>query len=414
MYTQINRCRICSNSNLVQVLDLGVQALTGVFPRTRSQPVTQGPLQLVKCIGREDCCGLVQLKHTYALGELYGENYGYRSGLNPSMVAHLKRKVSGILERFSPPAGALIIDIGSNDGTTLRAYPENTYRCVGIDPTGRKFEGFYPSHIELISEFFSVETLREHIGERRAAVITSFSMFYDLENPSSFVHEIGDVLDEEGIWVTEQSYMPLMLERNSYDTVCHEHLEYYALKQIKWMADEADLKIIDVEFNDINGGSISLVVAKRQSRRMESAMVKEILDKENGAGLDTLQPYQVFARRVAASREELRSFLERARNSGKSVSGLGASTKGNVLLQYCGITETDIARVGDVNADKFGHFTPGTSLPIVSEDEALAMNPDYLVVLPWHFRSFLLNEPRFRGHTLVFPLPELDVVQCAT
>ena len=413
MYRQIDRCRICGNSELVEVLDLGVQALTGVFPRTKREQITQGPLQLVKCVGQDGCCGLVQLKHTYALEELYGENYGYRSGLNPSMVAHLKCKVSRILERFPPPNGALIIDIGSNDSTTLQAYPVNAFACVGVDPAGRKFEQFYPSHIQLIPDFFSVDVLRKYIGDRRAAVITSFSMFYDLESPLSFVEEIGQVLEEEGIWVTEQSYMPLMLSRNSYDTVCHEHLEYYALRQIKWMADRADLKIIDVEFNDINGGSISLVMAKQPSRWPESVMVGEILSREVRDGLDTLEPYQVFARRVAASRDALRAFLEQARQNGKSVSGLGASTKGNVLLQYCQITEADIARVGEVNADKFGHFTPGTSLPIVPEEEALAMRPDYLVVLPWHFRSYLLNQARFRGRTLVFPLPELDVVQCA-
>ena len=179
------------------------------------------------------------------------------------------------------------------------------------------------------------------------------------------------------------------------------------------MADRADLKIIDVEFNDINGGSISLVMAKRASRWIESAMVGEVIRREVRDGLDTLEPSRVFARRVAASRDALRAFLERARQSGKSVSGLGASTKGNVLLQYCHITEEDIAQVGEVNADKFGHFTPGTSLPIVPEEEALAMKPDYLVVLPWHFRPYLLNQPRLRGQTLVFPLPELDVVQCA-
>lgn len=413
MYTRINQCRICGNSELVEILDLGLQALTGVFPRTKLEPVTQCPLQLVKCMGREGCCGLVQLKHTYDLTELYGDNYGYRSGLNPSMVAHLKSKVNRILERFPPPAGALIIDLGSNDSTTLQAYPANTFSCLGVDPTGRKFEQFYPPHIKLIPDFFSEKVLRKHIGDRRAAVITSFSMFYDLERPLSFVQEVSQVLDEEGVWVTEQSYMPVMLNRNSYDTVCHEHLEYYALRQIKWMADLADLKIVDVEFNDINGGSLSLAMAKRQSQWTESPLVGEILAREVSEGLDTLEPYQIFARNVAASRDALRAFLERARQSGKSVSGLGASTKGNVLLQYCNITEEDIARVGEVNADKFGHFTPGTSLPIVSEEEALAMKPDYLVVLPWHFRPYLLSQPRLRGQTLVFPLPELDIVRCA-
>lgn len=411
MYRRINSCRICGNTNLAEVLDLGVQALTGVFPKTRAQTVTTGPLRLVKCTGAEDVCGLLQLEHTYELGELYGDNYGYRSGLNATMAAHLHGKVEKILARVNPARGALIIDIGSNDGTTLKAYPAGEYTLVGIDPTGAKFEGFYPRHVQLIPEFFSANVLQRHFAERRAAVITSFSMFYDLEEPLTFMREIHDALGEDGIWVSEQSYMPLMLRRNAYDTVCHEHLEYYALKQIKWMADEAGMKILDVEFNDVNGGSASVVMARRSADYSESSKVAELLESERREGLDTLAPYREFAERVAASRRGLRNFLETARQSGKTVSGLGASTKGNVLLQFCNITDADIAAVGEVNPDKFGSFTPGTLLPITAEDEMLAKEPDYLVVLPWHFRSSFLETPKLAGRNLIFPLPELELVR---
>jgi NDP-4-keto-2,6-dideoxyhexose 3-C-methyltransferase len=410
MYQKIDRCRICNNTRLVEVLDLGVQALTGVFPKTRTQHVTAGPLKLVKCVGDDDVCGLLQLQHTYELAELYGENYGYRSGLNPSMVGHLRRKVEKILAKIKPSSGALILDVGANDGTTLGAFPEDGYKLVGVDPTGEKFRRFYPRHIQLISEFFSAEAMIRHFGCRKAAVIMSFSMFYDLEEPLRFMREISEVLDDEGVWVTEQSYMPLMLRRNSYDTVCHEHLEYYALKQIKWMADRVGMKIIDVEFNDVNGGSVSVVVAKRSSAHVESPQVADVLKSEEDEGLDTLDPYQMFAQRVASSRSQLRGFLETVSRSGKSVSALGASTKGNVLLQYCNITDSDIAPVGEVNPDKFGAFTPGTLLPITSEDEMLAMMPDYLLVLPWHFRHAFVEQPKLAGRNLLFPLPELEVV----
>lgn len=410
MYRQIDRCRICGNRQLVEVLDLGAQALTGVFPKTRTQHVTVGPLKLVKCAGSVDACGLLQLQHTYDLAELYGENYGYRSGLNASMVAHLQRKVQKILAGIKLSPGALVIDVGANDSTTLRAFPAHEYILVGVDPTGDKFRSFYPEHVKLIPEFFSAETMQKHLGCRKAMVITSFSMFYDLEEPLKFMREISEVLDDEGVWVSEQSYMPLMLRRNSYDTVCHEHLEYYALKQIKWMADRVGLKIVDVEFNDVNGGSASVVLAKNRSSRSESPRVAEVLRSEEREGLDTLTPYEDFASRVASSRSGLRRFLEAARRSGKMVSALGASTKGNVLLQYCNITESDIAPVGEVNPDKFGAFTPGTLLPITSEGEMLAMMPDYLLVLPWHFRSSFLAQPKFTGRNLIFPLPELEVV----
>lgn len=410
MYRKVEKCRICGNRELIETLDLGVQTLTGVFPASRTQSVTRGPLKLVKCSGGPDVCGLLQLQHSYDLAEMYGLNYGYRSGLNASMVRHLHAKVKKILAQVQLPKDALVIDIGSNDSTTLQAYPAKDCTLVGIDPTGVKFKSYYPAHIQLIPDFFSAAKVKERFGSKRASVITSFSMFYDLEDPVGFAREIVDVLDEEGIWVFEQSYMPTMLERNSYDTVCHEHLEYYALKQVVWLAERAGLKVIDVELNDVNGGSFSIVAARKASKRTASASVAALLAREADLGLDTLQPYEAFARRVSRCREELLAFIEDARRRGQTVCALGASTKGNVLLQYCNITESQIAKVGEVNTEKFGCFTPGTLLPIVPQDEVLASNPDYLLVLPWHFREFFRANPAFAGRQLVFPLPTLEVV----
>ena len=395
---------------LVQVLDLGIQALTGVFPKSTKQAITAGPLRLVKCIGGSEACGLLQLEHSYDLGEMYGDNYGYRSGLNASMVFHLQAKVRKILGMARFPKDALIVDIGSNDSTTLQAYPQHGLTLVGVDPTASKFRSFYPPHIGLIPDFFSAKLIRERFGDRKASVVTSFSMFYDLEDPLQFMKDVAGILAEDGIWVFEQSYMPTMLERNSYDTACHEHLEYYALKQIHWMAAKAGLKIVDVEFNDVNGGSFSVVVANLSSRHAVAPVVDETLKKEADLGLDTLVPYRQFAERVAQSREELRAFFDATKAAGKSVHGLGASTKGNVLLQYCNITPLDMASVGEVNEDKFGAFTPGSLIPIENENELLARKPDYLVVLPWHFRQSFLESGKYSGTKLVFPLPKIEIV----
>jgi NDP-4-keto-2,6-dideoxyhexose 3-C-methyltransferase len=410
MYQKIEKCRVCGNRELVEVLDVGVQALTGVFPKSRSEAITAGPLKLVKCMGGANACGLLQLQHSYDLGEMYGQNYGYRSGINPSMVAHLHGKIKKILEQIALPDDALILDIGSNDSTTLQAYPRRNYTLVGIDPTGVKFSSYYPSHIQLIPDFFSSRKIVEKFGARKAAVITSFSMFYDLEDPLSFMREIVDVLADDGIWVFEQSYMPTMLARNSYDTVCHEHLEYYDLKQIQWMAEKVGLKIIDVELNEVNGGSFSVVAAKQGAKRAQSSEVGKVLEQEKRLDLVNLEPFREFERRVKKCRQDLLDFIDAARSKNKTVVGLGASTKGNVILQYCGITEARMREIGEVNTDKYGSFTPGTLIPIVPQDQVLASRPDFLVVLPWHFKSFFVKDARFKGVKLVFPLPELEVV----
>jgi hypothetical protein len=408
MYKQIEKCRICGNAHLERVLDLGEQMLTGVFPRERNAQVTSGPLRLVKCLGGAEVCGLLQLEHSYDLGEMYGENYGYRSGLNASMVRHLHAKVARIQGLVNLEPGDLVVDIGSNDSTTLQAYPKNL-DLVGIDPTGVKFHIYYPEHVKLIPDFFSSRLLKERFPGRKAKVVTSFSMFYDLESPMDFMREVHEVLAEDGIWVFEQSYMPTMLDTNSYDTVCHEHLEFYALRQIKWMTDRVGLKIIDVEFNDVNGGSFSVTVSKSRGDTSVPAAVQDILDAERAQGLDTLQPYREFALRVEQSRSALLAFLAEARAQGKRVAVLGASTKGNVLLQYCGLTTNDVACVAEVNAEKFGCYTPGTWIPIINENDLLKDEPDYLLVLPWHFRKFFIANRKWKTAKLVFPLPNLEI-----
>ena len=185
-YRKVTRCRICGNETLAVVLDLGEQYLTGVFPRTTDEAITRGPLRLVKCAKTiAGACGLLQMQHSYDLGEMYGDNYGYRSGLNASMVKHLHQKVDAIVAQANLRDGDVVLDIGSNDGTTLSRYPSHQYRLVGMDPTGNKFREYYPDHVDLIPDFFSADLFKQRFGERKAKVVTSFSMFYDLEDPAA-------------------------------------------------------------------------------------------------------------------------------------------------------------------------------------------------------------------------------------
>jgi hypothetical protein len=353
------------------------------------------------------------MRHSYDSAEMYGENYGYRSGLNQSMVAHLRAKVQEILARNVLFAGDLIIDIGSNDGTLLSVYP-NGYVPVGIDPTGAKFQKYYPPHVQLIPDFFNADLVRQRFPGQKAKVITSIAMFYDLESPLDFMRQIHQVLDDNGIWVFEQSYLPTMLDMNSYDTACHEHIEYYRLRQIQWMAQRVGFRILDVSVNAVNGGSFSITMAKTNSKLLANQpAVDQLRADENRQELDTLRPYAEFKQRVFRHRNELKNFIAAARASGQVVAGYGASTKGNVLLQFCNFTVRDIPYIAEVNPDKFGALTPGTSIPIISENEARSRRPDYFLVLPWHFReNILAREQQYlaNGGKFLFPLPAISVV----
>jgi hypothetical protein len=417
MFREIKKCLICGNKELVPILDLGIQSLTGVFPKTKDTPVGRGPLQLIKCqeAGERGGCGLVQLRHIYDAGNLYGETYGYRSSLNSSMVGHLRNKVKNILHRVALRPQDMVIDIGSNDSTLLRGYPSRGITLVGVDPLGEIMREYYPPHIHLISDFFSKRTMERNFGAKKAKIITSISMFYDLEDPFSFVRQVYEILANDGVWVFEQSYMPTMLAMNSYDTVCHEHLEYYRLKQIKWMLDSVGLKIVNIEFNQINGGSFSIMAAKQGSSYREArGAITKILKSEDKLGLHTLTPYKAFQKKVFRHKKDFQGRIKKLNRSGKKVLGYGASTKGNVILQYCELSEKDIPFIAEVNPDKFGSYAPGTLIPIISEKEAHAMNPDYFVVLPWHFKNnIVLREKKFLagGGRLLFPLPSVGLVK---
>ncbi len=409
-YQEIQGCRVSGSKNLVSVLNLGYQDLTGVFPKSASQKVTCGPLELVWCPDS----GLLQLKHTYNASEMYGENYGYRSGLNQSMVAHLTDKVR-YLERLVPlRAGDVVLDIGSNDATTLKAYSAKGVKRIGIDPTGKKFSQYYPADIRLVPDFFSSAAYRT-IESQPARIVSSIAMFYDLDSPVAFAKEIAAVLADDGVWHFEQSYMPSMLRMNSYDTICHEHLEYYSLGVVKKILDAADLKLVDVVMNSINGGSFAVTAAKRSNKsvRINNTVINWLLEQEDRMGLNTPRPYRDFEERVFRHRDDLTRLIRGLNADGKTVLGYGASTKGNVLLQFCGLTNKDITAIAEVNPDKFGCVTPGTHIPIVSEEDARKMKPDYFLVLPWHFKDGILRREKeylANGGRMIFPFPEIEIV----
>ncbi len=409
-YKKLEKCRVCNGQDLSSVLNLGHQYLTGVFPKNSSNLITKGPLELAWCLN----CNLLQLNHSYSLEEMYGENYGYRSGLNKSMVDHLTSKINSLEKYAKIKPGDTVLDIGSNDATSLKAYSIKGIDRIGIDPTGKKFKEFYVDDIRLVPDFFTVENFKS-VTSKNAKIITSISMFYDLEDPVDFAKQIAQILDVNGIWHFEQSYMPSMLRMNSYDTICHEHLEFYSLNVIKYIVERAGLKIVDVIMNSVNGGSFAVTVAKKDnmSLQVNDSIINWLLEQENRMGLHTLKPYRNFEDRVFHHREDLTRLVKTLNSAGKTVLGYGASTKGNVLLQFCNFDKNDLKAIAEVNEDKFGSFTPGTNIPIISESEARNMKPDYFLVLPWHFKDGILRREKEylqNGGKFIFPFPEIEII----
>lgn len=418
-HLRVEKCRICGNPGLVPVLDLGVMALTGIFPKKEDGAVPEGPLELVKCHGSAArSCGLLQLAHFFDPQMLFGEGYGYRSGLNEAMRRHLQEIAGSIKRLVSFRPGDTVIDIGSNDGTLLDFFSGENLMLVGVDPAGRFFRRYCSEEIHLVCDFFPFRRSAMPPGVTKAKVVTAIAVFYDIDKPAAFLEEVRDILDDEGVCVLEMGYLPSVLENNAYDTVCHEHAAYYRLKQIKWLADRSGFKIIDCRANPINGGSFCVVLAKKGSAFVEdSSTVQKWLCAEERFSFDTLAPFRAFRENIGRHRESLLQVIEGLLAEGRQIAGYGASTKGNVLLQFCRLTQGEVFCVADVNQDKWGRVCPGTRIPIVSEEEARKRNPDAFLVLPWSFKTaFLEREKDYlqKGGMFLVPLPEVEVLKYQT
>ena len=403
MTSPITCCRICQNTNLLTIFDLGSQALGSRFPKIDEPTPIEAPLVLIKCPG----CGLIQLRDTVSSEELYLHSYGYRSGLNNTMINHLTALVREIETRIVLSETDLVLDIGSNDATLLKSYQSKVAK-VGIDPTGVQFKQYYTDDITLLPDFF---TKTIYHGMQKAKVITTISMFYDLPDPLQFVKDIKDILADDGIWVSEQSYCLTMIEKNSFDTICHEHLEYYTLKQFDYLASIVGLKLLDVSLNDCNGGSFRVTLTHAENSMVPNTEALEALRVREQVMDD--QYFDQFIERVRTLKEDLGSFIREQKGFGKTICLYGASTKGNTLLQYFGLDHTLITAVAERNPEKYGARTPKTNIPIVSEVEIRDLNPDFLLVLPWHFKTeFIEREQDYLrgGGTLIFPLPTLEFI----
>lgn len=419
-YAKTVKCRVCGNSSLIPILDLGEQALTGRFPRQGEPDPPVAPLQLLICDtgAASDACGLVQMAHTCDLEQMYGASYGYRSSITKTMVNHLHATGNRMMSMAGLKPGDWVLEIGSNDGTMQHHLAGRGFNLVAIDPSAAKFAENYPKDSRLVVDFFSkkaVETVNQ--GNTFRAIL-SIAMFYDLDNPFAFMTEAKQLLAKDGVWCFEQSYLPALYRSLCYDTICHEHLCYYSLTQIEWMAKRCGLRLLDVDMNDINGGSFVVFVCHDDAPHVsKSARLAHVLAAEKRMNLGAVEKWHEFARNVRFHRARIRGFLEDARAAGDLVLGLGASTKGNVMLQYAGIDTTLMPAIGERDLRKVGMRAPRTNIPIISEDDARAMKPRNFVVFPWHFRDEIISRERAfldGGGRLVFPLPRFEVVTAAS
>lgn len=405
--TICNKCRICNNDDLINVINIGEQIITSRFPLYGDFSTPSIPIILVLCTN----CSLLQLKYSTNCSELYEYEYGYRSGISNTMKEHLKKYQEEIISKISLNENDAIVDIGSNDSTMLQYY-NNSFKRIGIDPTGIQFKEFY-GDVELIPTYFNYEIFKNVYGDLKPKIISSISMFYDLPNPVQFAKDIYDILDDNGIWTCEQSYVITMLRRNSIDTICHEHLEYYSLTSIKNIADRTNFKIIDIKFNECNGGSFRLYFAKKSSNAYLEAteLISKILEDEEKYQIKNPELYINFLNNCNKEVSKLNKFIDIVNKNGKKIYIYGASTKGNCLLQYANINETKIKYAVERNLNKVGKMT-STGIGIISEETMRINPPEYLLVLPWHFKDEIIKrEDNFleNGGQLIFPFPNFEI-----
>jgi NDP-4-keto-2,6-dideoxyhexose 3-C-methyltransferase len=361
------------------------------------------------------CC-LLQLRHTVP-SDLMFRQYWYRSGINRSMTLALQ-DIAGAVERVVQLSkGDMVVDIGCNDGTLLRSYKTPDLNLVGFEPATNLIPFAEEGTTKIVNDYFMLQAYRSHFANTKAKVITSIAMFYDLEDPNSFVQDLVQCLHEDGIWVIQMSYLPLMLTQNAFDNVCHEHLEYYSMMTLRNLLSRRGLEIFDVELNDVNGGSFRVyakhsgsVVAVPPDSEKRLVHVEEL---EADMRLGEKEVYTEFGIRVKSLCDKLYDFVKGEQEKGKRTYVYGASTKGNTLLQFCGLDHKLIEAAAERNPDKWGKRTVGTLIPIISEEQARKEKPDYFLILPWHFlNEFLEREEAFHraGGRFIVPLPEFRVI----
>jgi hypothetical protein len=411
-------CRV-SGEKLVDLFSLGKLHLSDFI--AKSSDPKQEKVELKLCLAPKS--GLVQLAHTPPPDAMYRQ-YWYRAGISDTMRKELEQIATSTMSLANMRPGDVFVDIGCNDGTMFSFVDKDLIR-VGFDPAKNNYATESRKHANLIIEdyFTAAAYKKSTYGKKKAKAITSIAMFYDLENPRAFEKDIYQILDDNGLWVIQMSYMPLMLKQLAFDNICHEHLEYYSLTAFQYLLNQQGFTIVDCQLNDINGGSFRVYARKKKAdpirfasapyRDVAEFRVESLLEHEKTLALHKTATYTKFFKSISALKKQTVDFIKKEKAKGKSIWGYGASTKGNTLLQWYGLDYTLIDAMAERSPAKFGLKTAGTNIPIYSEEEMRKAKPDYLLVLPWHFiHEFRERESAFlkRGGKFIVPCPHFEVI----
>ena len=402
---EISKCRVCNGEQLQLVPSLGYQEVVS-FPENNSEVTYTAPLDLVLC----GICGLLQLKFTFNRDILY-KRYWYRSGISALMISSLADIVNSAIKCSPLSAGDIVIDIGANDGTLLKQYHSRDIIRVGFEPS-QLYELNDDPGILMINDYFNYHALSLRIGEKKARIITSVAMFYDLDDPNSFVSDVVSCLDEKGVWIIQMNYLGSMIENNTFDNISHEHLEYYSLTSLIYLLNRHNLAVVKVEINDVNGGSFRVFVRFKNltdsSSEVDRKFIHEMLAKENNMGLMSVTTFQEYIEKINSIGSALKQFLTNEKEKGKRLCIYGASTRGLVILQYFKIDHGLFDFAVDKNPDKWGRYMVGTDIIIYSHEKLVAENPDYMFLLPYHLVEEIKKQEEsylLRGGTIITPLP---------
>ena len=405
---KIKNCRNCKNTELFDLFSLGKISFTGRFPNTIRQNVPKAYLNVLMC----KKCKLVQLDRNFDLNYLYGKSYGYRTGINKTMTNHVKKIVRKCSALVKLKSKQYVLDIGSNDATLLNFYANDIIK-VGVDPLVNKYKKFYKKINYKISNFFKINDIEKIKIKKKFKIISALSVFYDLRDPNKFIKEIKKILDDKGVFVLEHVDLYYIIKNNIFDTICHEHLVFYSTKIIIEMMKNNGLKVFNHEYNEINGGSSRYYICHSKANFKVSKNIKKVLLRENLWGIGLKKTYKLFFNKILNEKIKLIKLIKKIKNEEQDIHGYGASTKGNVLLQFYNINNKVVNYIADRNPLKWNSFTPGTKIKIISESQSRKIKPHFYLVLPWHFKNeILIREKNIRkkGTKFIFPLPKVRVV----